>query len=279
MHEDATPRPGPSFDGLVALIARLRAPGGCPWDREQTHESLKSNTIEEAYEVVAAIDDSDEELCAELGDLLLQVVYHAQIAAEGRRFHVGDVIERVRDKMIRRHPHVFADAKAGSAHDVLRNWEAAKAEERASAGKDANAASMLDGVAAALPAVMEAHQMTTKAARVGFDWPSPAAALDKLDEELAELKSAVREPASDHRRVQDEIGDLFFTLVNIARLAGVDPESALKSTNRKFRRRFAHVEHVLRARGSSPARSSIEEMESLWQDAKSLEPPRHSSRG
>jgi tetrapyrrole methylase family protein / MazG family protein len=271
MNDDTKRRDGAAFEDLVALIARLRAPGGCPWDREQTHESLKPNTIEEAYEVVEAIDASDDELCAELGDLLLQVVYHAQIAEEGGRFHAGDVIARVRDKMVRRHPHVFGDVKADSSSEVLRNWEAAKAEERAAAGKETATPSMLDGVSPSLPAVMEAYQMTTKVARVGFDWSSPGAVLGKVDEELAELRTALGDEEPDHRRLQDEIGDLLFTLVNVARLCGIDPEGALKSTNRKFRRRFSFVEGGLRSRGSSPAQSNIEEMEALWQEAKSSE--------
>lgn len=263
---------GAAFDRLVALIARLRAPGGCPWDREQTHESLKPMTIEEAYEVVEAIDGSDDELSAELGDLLLQVVYHSQIAAEEGRFDVEKVIGRVIEKMVRRHPHVFGDVQASSSGEVLRNWEAAKAEERGAAGKhDAGTISMLEGVSRSLPAVMEAYQMTTKAARVGFDWPRTEAALDKVDEELRELRAALAFDVPDHKAVQGEIGDLFFTLVNVARLAGLDPESALKSTNRKFRRRFQFVEAALRERGTAPADATLEEMDSLWQAAKEVE--------
>ncbi len=260
---------GEGFDSLVALIARLRAPGGCPWDREQTHESLKSMTIEEAYEVVEAIDASDDDLCGELGDLLLQVVYHAQIASEEGRFDVGRVIARVTDKMTRRHPHVFAGVRADTPGEVLRNWEAAKAVERAASRGEAGAASMLDEVSRSLPAIMEAYQMTTKVARVGFDWDSAPSVVEKVAEELKELREALSAPAPDHHEVQDEIGDLLFTVVNLARLSGVDPESALKAANRKFRRRFAHVEAGLRARGTTPADSSLEEMEALWQEAKS----------
>lgn len=270
MSEPAPPSFGASFDALVTLIARLRAPGGCPWDREQTHESLKSMTIEEAYEVVEAIDHSDKELCAELGDLLLQVVYHAQIASEGERFAAGDVITSVMEKMIRRHPHVFGEMKAESSTEVLRNWEALKAAERSDEPKSREDASMLDSVSKALPAVMESYQMSTKVGRVGFDWPDRAAVLSKLEEEVREVREALEENAS-HGRVQDEIGDLLFAAVNLARLSGVDPESALKSTNRKFRRRFAHVETELRAKGSTPAESNLAEMEALWSDAKTLE--------
>ena len=273
---------GEAFAALCALIARLRAPGGCPWDREQTHESLKTNTIEEAYEVVEAIDGSDDELSAELGDLLLQVVYHAQIAAEGGRFTAADVARKVTDKMVRRHPHVFGDVAASSPGEVLRNWEAQKVEERAAAGKSSDE-SLLAGVSTAQPALMEAYQVTTKAGRVGFDWKSAGDALHKIDEEARELKAALAAAPPVHLRVQEEVGDLLFTLVNVARLSGIDPESALKSANRKFRRRFAFVEDALRERGSSPARSTIEEMETLWQEAKSREagphaPPSSSSR-
>jgi MazG family protein len=276
-------RAGEAFAALCALIARLRAPGGCPWDREQTHESLKTNTIEEAYEVVEAIDGSDDELSSELGDLLLQVVYHAQIAAEGGRFTAADVARKVTDKMVRRHPHVFGDVAASSPGEVLRNWEAQKVEERAAAGKSSDE-SLLAGVSTAQPALMEAYQVTTKAGRVGFDWKSAGDALHKIDEETRELKAALAPAAPVHVAVQEEVGDLLFTLVNVARLSGIDPESALKSANRKFRRRFAFVEDALRERGSSPARSTIEEMETLWQEAKSREagphaPPSSSSQG
>jgi tetrapyrrole methylase family protein / MazG family protein len=273
---------GAKFQRLVEIMAQLRAPGGCPWDREQTHESLKTNTIEEAYEVVEAIDGSDDELSSELGDLLLQVVYHAQIAAEGGRFTAADVARKVTDKMVRRHPHVFGDVAANSPGEVLRNWEAQKVEERAAAGKSSDE-SLLAGVSTAQPALMEAYQVTTKAGRVGFDWKSAGDALHKIDEEARELKAALAAAPPVHLRVQEEVGDLLFTLVNVARLSGIDPESALKSANRKFRRRFAFVEDALRVRGSSPAQSTIEEMETLWQEAKSREagpdaPPSSSSR-
>ena len=263
---------GAPFARFVALIARLRAPGGCPWDREQTHKSLKPMTLEEAYEVLEAIDGgSDAELAGELGDLLLQVVFHSQIAAEEGRFDVTDVIGHVSDKMVRRHPHVFADNDASTPSEVLRNWEALKAAERSAAGKDAPEASMLDSVSRSLPAVMEAFQMTTKAGRVGFDWPNAAAALEKLDEESAELKAAVAEGRPDAASIEEEIGDLLFVIVNVARLLGADPESALKGANRKFRRRFRHVEDGLRARGKSPAESTLPEMDALWDEAKAAE--------
>jgi MazG family protein len=264
--------PGAAFADFVRLIARLRAPGGCPWDREQTHASLKPMTLEEAYEVLMAIDEgSDDELAGELGDLLLQVVFHAQIAAEEGRFDAAGVIARVSEKMIRRHPHVFGEDKAGTAGEVLRNWEALKAEERRASGKAAAAESMLDSVPRSLPAVMEAFQATTKVARVGFDWPSPEGALAKLEEEVGELRAEAAAGVPDPRRVSDEVGDLLLAAVNVARLLGVDPESALKAANRKFRRRFAHVEARLRERGRGPADSTLDEMEALWSEAKTDE--------
>jgi len=257
---------GRAFARFVELIARLRAPGGCPWDREQTHETVKPMTIEEAYEVAHAIDEGDDaELMGELGDLLLQVVFHADIADERGAFGIRQVVERVADKMVKRHPHVFADDDAATAGEVLRNWEAIKAEERAAKGKEDE--SMLDSVHRGLPAVMEAFQMSTKVARVGFDWPDADAVLVKLDEEVAELRAAVR-AGGGRREVAEELGDLLFTAVNVARLAAVDPESALKAANRKFRRRFRFVEDRLRRSGRGPADAGAEEMERLWNDAK-----------
>ena len=263
---------GERFRRFTQLIARLRGPGGCPWDREQTPESLKPMTIEEAYEVVEAIDDGDDqELAGELGDLLLQVVFHAQMAAEADRFTIADVIERVSEKMVRRHPHVFGGETAETAGQVLRNWEAIKqAELEAKGGPTAEGGSMLDSVSARLPAAMEAYQMTIKAARVGFDWPDAAAVLAKLDEEVGELKGAV-DARAGHAAVAEEVGDLLFVAVNVARLLGTDPESALKAANRKFRRRFRHVEERLREQGRKPAESSLEEMDALWEDAKRRE--------
>jgi MazG family protein len=257
---------GRLFARLVELIARLRAPGGCPWDREQTHESVKPMTIEEAYEVAHAIDErDDDELEGELGDLLLQVVFHASIAEERRAFRLEDVIARVAEKMVRRHPHVFAQDEARTSGDVLRSWEAIKAAERRAEGKEDE--SMLDSVHKGLPAVMEAFQMTTKVGRVGFDWKDVAGALAKLDEEAGELRAVIGSVAS-RERAAEEVGDLLFAAVNVARLAGVDPESALKASNRKFRRRFRHVERRLAEDGRKPAESTLEEMDRLWDEAK-----------
>jgi MazG family protein len=263
---DRDDTPAARFGAFVELIARLRAPGGCPWDREQTHASLKPMTIEEAYEVLEAIDDGDDaELTAELGDLLLQVVFHAQIAADEHRFTVADVIRVVSEKMIRRHPHVFADHKAETSDEVLRNWEALKEAERSEKG--ATTDSMLDSVSARLPAVMEAFQMSTKVGRVGFDWPDVASVLEKLDEETHELKE-VHASGGPQAHVEEEVGDLLFAAVNVARLLGVDPESALKAANRKFRRRFRHIENRLGEQGKKPADATLPEMEAFWEEAK-----------
>ncbi|HKQ06335.1 MAG TPA: nucleoside triphosphate pyrophosphohydrolase [Blastocatellia bacterium] len=263
---------GEKFTELVKLIARLRAPGGCPWDREQTHESLKPMLLEEAYEVIEAIDEgNDDEFVGELGDLLLQVVFHSDIASEAGRFTVADIIERVSSKMIRRHPHVFGNDTASTSGEVLRNWEAIKAAELAAKGKAADDGSMLDSVSTKLPAVMEAFQMTTKVSRVDFDWPDVASVLEKLDEEVAELKEAVASPAPNHQEIAGEVGDLLFVAVNVARLLGVDPESALKASNRKFRRRFRYIEDRLREQGRQPADSDHTEMDALWDEAKAKE--------
>ncbi|HEY6552327.1 MAG TPA: nucleoside triphosphate pyrophosphohydrolase [Vicinamibacteria bacterium] len=263
---------GQLFADFVRLIARLRAPGGCPWDREQTHQSVKPMTIEEAYEVAEAIDlEDDEALAGELGDLLLQVVFHADIARERGAFGVDAVVRRVSEKMVRRHPHVFGDEKAETSGEVLRNWEALKQAERAAQGKDASNPSLLDGVSKGLPAILEAYQMTTKASRVGFDWTDPVGAETKLDEEIAELREATKRLPPKVSAVEEEIGDLLFAAVNVARLRGVDPESALKSANRKFRRRFRHIEDRLREDGRAPADSSLEEMDALWNEAKAAE--------
>jgi MazG family protein len=272
MSDSSDKSAGEKFTELVSLIARLRAPGGCPWDREQTHESLKPMLLEEAYEVIEAIDDGDDnEFAGELGDLLLQVVFHADIAAEEGRFTVAEVIERVASKMIRRHPHVFGEDTASTSGEVLRNWEAIKAAELAAKGKAADEGSMLDSVSTKLPAVMEAFQMTTKVSRVDFDWPDVPSVLEKLDEEVAELKEAVASPAPDHREIAGEVGDLLFVAVNVARLLGVDPESALKASNRKFRRRFRYIEDRLREQGRQPADSDHVEMDRLWDEAKAKE--------
>ena len=269
MTESSATIKGEKFAALVELIAKLRAPGGCPWDREQTHESLKPMMLEEAYEVVEAIDEGDdEELTGELGDLLLQVVFHSQIADEESRFTVAEVIDRISAKMIRRHPHVFGEDTAQTSDEVLRNWEAIKEAELQEKGKKDDDGSMLDSVSTRLPAVMEAFQMTTKVSRVDFDWPDVPSVLEKLDEEVEELKEAIASEQPNHQEIAGEVGDLLFVAVNVARLLGVDPESALKTSNRKFRRRFRYIEDRLREQGRKPADSDHIEMDSLWDEAK-----------
>jgi tetrapyrrole methylase family protein/MazG family protein/ATP diphosphatase len=228
--------------------------------------------LEEAYEVIEAIEEQDdEELCSELGDLLIQVIFHSQIAGETNRFTIGEVIEKIYNKMVRRHPHVFSDEKADTSAEVLRNWEAIKAAEKQAAGEQKKQQSMLDSVSRAMPAVLEAFQITTRAARVHFDWPNVEECFDKLSEEVDELKTEIDAPERDPQKIADEVGDLLFIAVNIARLLDIDPESALKRANRKFRRRFAHIEQALAARGKTPGESTLDEMESYWQEAKQLE--------
>ena len=267
-----------TFDDLVALMARLRAPDGCPWDREQTYDTLAPMLLEEAYEAFEAVEETregrPEELRNELGDLLFQIVFYAQVARERGDFSIEDVTEAVHAKMVRRHPHVFGAGVAADTAEVLRNWEAIKAEEKRLAGKGQKdeSASLLDGVSAKAPALMEAHQLATKAARVGFDWQSIEDVFEKLHEELDELREAIRErkeaAEADQTRVREEVGDVLFAVANIARHLGVEPEAALKTTNRKFRRRFRHVEQGLRARSRSLEAATLEEMEALWQEAK-----------
>ena len=294
------PTTGERFERAVAIMARLRAPGGCPWDREQTFDSIKPYTLEETYEVLEAIDNRDwNELTSELGDLLLQVLFYSEMAKEQKTFSIDDVLDRLSDKLVNRHPHVFGDVKAETASEVLRNWEALKAEEKKKRssveGKTGgqNEASVLAGVSGAMPALLEAHKLSSKAAHVGFDWPDIEGLFAKLTEETEELQEHLREfPAPGPRprvhgvagsakqdlpedlrgRLEDEVGDLFFVLVNIARYLAVDPESALRKTNRKFRRRFQWMEGQLRSSGRSPQQASMNELEALWQAAKQHEP-------
>ena len=283
----------------MSIMARLRAPGGCPWDREQTFDSIRPFTLEEAYEVLEAIDNRDwDELRGELGDLLLQVLFYSQMAQEEKRFSIDDVLDRLSNKLVDRHPHVFGDVTAETSADVLRNWEALKAEEKkkrleAGGGKSAKAdssESVLAGVSSATPALLEAHKLSSRAAHVGFDWPEIAGLFDKLEEEAAELKDELKHLPSAkpvgsgvagsgkprvseelRHRLEDELGDMFFVLVNIARYLSLDPESALKTTNRKFKRRFQWMEEQLRASGRTPQRATTDELESLWQRAKEQE--------
>jgi MazG family protein len=276
-----------NFEDLVALMSRLRSPEGCPWDREQTYATLAPMLLEEAYEAFEAVEEAREgrpqNLCEELGDLLFQIVFYAQVAAERGEFTIGDVTEHIHAKMVRRHPHVFGDVTVKDNDELLRNWEAMKAEEKRAAGKDEQRddASLLDGVSQKAPALMEAHQLGTKAARVGFDWRNVEEIFDKLHEEIDELRAAIREQReagtdaetetdaeTTSARVREELGDLLFAVTNIARHLSVEPEAALKLTNRKFRRRFRHIERGLRERGCELGEATIEELEELWQEAK-----------
>ena len=290
-------------------MARLRAPGGCPWDREQTFDTIKRYTLEETYEVLEAIDNRDwSELTSELGDLLLQVLFYSEMAQEEGRFSINDVLDALSNKLIRRHPHVFGDVKAEDAHEVLKNWEAFKVEEKrkkreqdreqgAGDREQQNRteesqlqnqengsleASLLSGVSSKMPAMLEAHKISSKAAHVGFEWQEIEGLFDKLKEETAELREHLQDlpvgvlqprnnsriPAELQARVEEEVGDLFFVLINIARYLSVDPESALRKTNRKFRQRFGWMEEQIHKRGRKLEDSNMEEMETLWQEAK-----------
>ena len=269
-----------TFTDLVALMDRLRSPGGCPWDREQTYATLAPMLLEEAYEAFDALEEArqgrPDDLCEELGDLLFQITFFARVAAERGEFTIDDVIEQVHAKMVRRHPHVFSDTTAGDSAEVLRNWEAIKAEEKRAAGKltgEAADTSILDGVSTKAPALMEAHQLSTKAARVGFDWKQVEDIFEKLQEEIDELRVAIRAHAdsnteADHTRVREELGDLLFVTTNIARHMQVEPEAALKLTNRKFRRRFGYIESKLREQNRKFDQTTLDELEELWQEAK-----------
>lgn len=262
-----------TFQDLIDLMARLRAPDGCPWDREQTYATLGPMLIEEAYEVIEAAEAEDwNDLRDELGDLLFQIVFYGQIGAEKGHFDLHQAIARVHEKMIRRHPHVFGEEKVTGTADVLANWEAIKAAERKAEGKeDAGEKSLLDGVSSKLPALLEAFQLTTKAARVGFDWKEVEGVLLKLEEEIRELREEIAREEVDQEAVAGEIGDVLFVITNLARWRGVAPESALKATNRKFRRRFRHVEKRIAEQGRAWSEVSLEEMDEHWDEAKRIE--------
>jgi nucleoside triphosphate diphosphatase len=303
---------GDRFERAVQIMSRLRAPGGCPWDREQTFDTIKPYTLEETYEVLEAIDNRDwPGLTAELGDLLLQVLFYSEMAREAGHFSIDDVLDRLSTKLINRHPHVFGDVKAETSAEVLRNWEALKDEEKKketevkkralqpdAEGEEPNPQSprptaensILAAVSSKMPALMEAFKLSSRASRAGFDWPELDGLFSKLAEEATELRDELnsapallkskapdRGVANSGRanlsvelrdRLEDELGDLFFVLVNIARFLSLDPESALRKTNRKFRARFAWMEDRLRASGRSPDQASLDELESLWQESK-----------
>jgi len=290
------PTTGERFERAVSIMARLRAPGGCPWDREQTFDSIKPYTLEEAYEVLEAIDNRDwDELTGELGDLLLQVLFYSEMAQEEGKFSIDDVLDRLSNKLVDRHPHVFGDVKAETSSDVLRNWETLKAEEkkkrRNAEGKN-QSDSVLAGVSSAIPALLEAHKLSSRAAHVGFDWPNLEGIFDKLREETEELQGQLTEfpapgpqphstgiagsgrqavPIELRDRLEEEVGDLLFVLVNIARYLSLDPESALRKTNRKFKRRFQWMEARLKDQGRTPQQANMQELDSLWERAKEQE--------
>jgi MazG family protein len=300
---------GERFERVVAIMERLRTPGGCPWDREQTFDSIKPYTLEETYEVLEAIDNRDwDELTGELGDLLLQVLFYSEMAKEQGTFSIDDVLDRLSGKLVDRHPHVFGDVKADTSAEVKRNWEALKVEERkkrpsresaSAAAADSNQpndgtlpnndGSILAGISSKMPSMLEASKLSSRAAQIGFDWPNVEGLFDKLHEEVDELKEQLKEfPAPGPRpqspgvagsgrqvvpeklqaRLEEEVGDLFFVVVNIARYLAVDPESALRKTNRKFKRRFQSIEERLRETGRAPDQAGMDELERLWQQAK-----------
>jgi MazG family protein len=254
-----------TFDDLVRLMTRLRGPDGCPWDRKQTLPDLKAFVIEESYEVVDAIDQNDRAaLAEELGDLMLQAVFIAEMTREEGSFDIYDSITAIHDKLVRRHPHVFGDVVAGDAEQVLVNWEKLKQDERKAENK-----SVLSGVPRAMPALLKASRLTEKAARVGFDWRRTEDVFDKIDEEMGELREAVA--AGDAEHIHEEIGDLLFTIANIARKVNVNPEEALQSTNRKFMRRFEAMESRVRERDQNLDQLELDEMDRLWDEAKAAE--------
>jgi ATP diphosphatase len=292
------PTTGERFERAVAIMERLRAPGGCPWDREQTFDSIKPYTLEETYEVLEAIDQRDwQELAGELGDLLLQVLFYAEMAKEESSFSIDDVLDRLSSKLINRHPHVFGDVKADTAAEVKKNWEALKVEERKKRQDEQESGkkekhSILAGVSSAMPALLEASKLSSRAAQAGFDWPNIEGLFDKLEEETEELREQLQEfpapgprpqsrvvagsgrtviPERLQQRLEEEVGDLFFVLVNIARYLSVDPESALRKSNRKFKRRFQWMEDRLQESGRTADQASMDELESLWVRAKAHE--------
>ena len=277
-------RAGDLFEDLLALQAQLRAPAGCPWDREQTHSSLRTFLLEETHEVLDALESGDAKgFSSELGDLLLQIIFHSLIASETHQFDIRDVIESVHTKMVRRHPHVFGDVKASTSKQVLKNWERLKAEEKkaeekksASGDEAKRHESLLDGIPRSLPALMEANQLTRRAAKIGFDWEKLEDILAKAAEESNELRAEILKPARENdsatnasnAAIEEEVGDLLFVAANVARFLGLDPEIALLKANRKFKRRFQWMEKEAKRRGAALADTDRPQMEELWNESK-----------
>jgi len=272
-----THTPGPSFERLVQIMRRLRAPDGCPWDREQTPASLRPFVLEETYEVLEAIEHgTPADLCEELGDFLFEAVFLARIHEEAGHFSIGDVVEGIADKLVRRHPHVFERTDGEDAltsGQVIEKWESLKARERALAGKTATTApkpkTTLSGVPKTLPALLRAHELSARAAAVGFDWAKAADVLDKIEEEVAELRREVESGATGHlSRAEDEMGDLLFSIANLSRKLGIEPEAALRRASDKFTTRFEGLERAFAERGVSLPDATLDEMEAEWQKAK-----------
>lgn len=256
---------GDKFQRLVEIMARLRSPGGCPWDAKQTFDSIKSYLVEETYEVLDAVDARDwDAIKEELGDLMLQAVFFARMAEEENRFQIGDSLDAINEKLVRRHPHVFADGDAKTPEEVKRRWDEIKAAEKAERAE--RPVGLLATVPRSMPALVEASQIASRAAGVGFDWENTEQVIEKLHEELRELAEARRNPS--HEEIEGELGDLLFVVVNIARFLKVDPEQALRRTNSKFRKRFGYIEQRLGEQGKSFDQVTINEMEALWQEAK-----------
>jgi tetrapyrrole methylase family protein / MazG family protein len=257
---------GTSFEAFGEIVAHLRAPDGCPWDKKQTHETLRTHLLEESYETLSAMDENDSDgMREEFGDLLLQIMLNAQIATETDEFTMAQIVKGIYDKIVRRHPHVFGDVELDSVDGVLQNWEKLKEKERKENGKAEQEKGLLDGVPTALPALTQALEYQDRAARVGFDWPEVEGVLDKIREEIDEVKSA-----QNLEEVTAELGDLFFVLVNLARWRKVDAESALRGTNMKFKKRFSYVEQGARKQGRNLSDMTLEEMDALWNEAKKL---------
>ncbi len=264
MHEDPQSA-GDKLQTLIDIMSRLRAPNGCPWDREQNFDTIKKYTVEETYEVLDAIDRRNwADLREELGDFMLQAVFYAQMASEENHFSLGDCLDAINEKLIRRHPHIFGEETAGTGDEVLKLWDAIKTEEKR--GKPEKPQGLLDGIPRAQPALIEAQQISSRAARSGFDWSGTEDVLAKLHEEIAEFRAAQETGSAGD--MEDELGDLMFTIVNLARFAKVDPEQALRRTNAKFRQRFGYVEKRLAEQGETVTGSSIDRLEALWQQAK-----------